>query len=110
MKDDIIEQMQAFYGGAIPGYIVKAGKTFLMVRLAQWDDKVYPTKITLTDVVEYYRTQANNLSSGIRSIAGFSGDWRHIDNVAKECLAWFKYVNVKQLRRQSRKVGLEPHR
>jgi len=108
MKNRRIELLQAFYGGEIPGYIVKAGKTFITVRLAQWDDEVYPTKITLADVVEYYRTQANNLSPGMRSIAGFTGDWRHIDNVAKECLAWFKYVSVEQLRRQSRKVGLEP--
>lgn len=105
------ELLEEFYGYEVPGYIVKAGKTFITIRVSGLDvdiDDAKPIKITIDDVVEYYRTQASYLSSGMRMIAGHYGDWRQIDALAQECMAWFKHVNVAQLRRQSRKVGLEP--
>jgi hypothetical protein len=31
--------------------------------------------------------------SGCRTLAGITGDWSPIDQLARECLAWFKFVN-----------------
>lgn len=84
------------------------GKTFTTVRIASWDDTVKDVKITVQDVVEYYRTQACNITSGIRMIAGEAGDWRPIDNIARYCLEYFKGTCIDTLRREARKAGLEP--
>lgn len=109
MNSRMLELLDTFYDGEIPGYIVTAGKTYITLLLAQWEgDCAKPVKIRIADVIEYYRSQANNIVSGCRTIAGFTGDWRHVDNIAKECLGWFKYVNVEELRRAGCKVGLEP--
>ena len=89
-------------------FVVTAGKSFLTVRAANVFGEPTTLKITLTDVAEFYSTQANNISSGIRTLAGLSGDWRPISQLAEMALSWFKTVNVEGMRRAARKVGLVP--
>lgn len=64
--------------------------------------------ITLADVAEYYATEAPNITSGCRTLAGLTGDWRQIDGLASLALGWFKRVNVEGMRRAARRLGLEP--
>ena len=89
-------------------FVLRAGKSFLTVRAT--DDFGEPTslQITLTDVAEFYATQANNITSGIRTLAGLQGDWRPISQLAELALNWFKTVNIEGMRRAARKVGLVP--
>lgn len=89
-------------------FVERAGKSFLIVRTANVFGEPISLKITLDDVAEFYATQANNLSSGIRSLAGHHGDWRPISELAELALDWFRSVNVEGMRRAARKVGLEP--
>jgi hypothetical protein len=56
-------------------FVVRAGKSFLTVRATDVFGEPTTLKITLTDVAEFYSTQANNITSGIRTLAGLSGDW-----------------------------------
>jgi len=108
-KINIDEKLFDFYNGEIPQYICKARKSYITIRFGHdWDNSVKPRKITIDDIIEYYKTEAINISSGMRSIAGFGGDWRFIDNLAKECLEWFKFVNIEVLKRESKKQGLDP--
>jgi len=87
----------------------KAGKTYVIIRLAEdWQYPERKKKITIADVAAYFATQANNLSSGMRCIAGEYGDWRMIDHIAQDCLSYFKQVNVEGIRRAGRKLGLTP--
>lgn len=71
-------------------------------------------EITMKDVIEYYATQANNISSGMRVIGtlggnrGIAGDWRQIDAIANACLESFKILNIEGLRRDAAKQGLTP--
>lgn len=103
------DELFEFYGGEVPEYVKGAGKTFIVLVFGnEWNGDIKPRKITISDVVEYYRSQANNIVSGCRSLAGFVSDWRYVDAIAKECLEWFKFVNVEELRRESRKAGLVP--
>ena len=104
----IRELLDEFYDWDVPGYVAGAGKTFMKLRVQEWDGSSTTLKITLNDVVDYYRTQAPNLSSGMRTLAGYANDWRPIDKLAHECLEWFKYVNIQGLRTASRNAGLEP--
>ena len=90
------------------GFIERAGRTFLTVRTANVFGERISLKITLDDVAEFYETQANNPSSGIRSLAGHHGDWRPISELADLSLDWFRNVNVEGMRRAARRVGLEP--
>ena len=103
----IINPLEEFYGFEVPGYVKKAGKSYIDIVVDNFlgTEKLH---ITIQDVVRYYATQANNIVSGCRSLSGHTGDWRQIDNLAKECLEYFKYVNVETLRREGRKAGLEP--
>ncbi len=89
-------------------FVERAGKSFLVVRTANVFGEPVSLKITLADVAEFYRTQANNLSSGVRVLAGLAGDWRGISSLADIALDWFNSVNVEGMRRAARKVGLEP--
>lgn len=109
MKEDMHDMLEDFYGyDDIPGYIQDAGKTFITLRAG---DEIFgdrKVKITMEDVVDYYLTQAANITSGCRSLAGLTGDWRPIDMMARECLGWFRHVNIEGMRRAARKQGLVP--
>jgi hypothetical protein len=87
-------------------FVKRAGKTFLVVRVNDVFGEPATIKITPTNLAEFYRTQANNLSSGIRTLAGLPGDWRPISELANLALDWFKIVNVEGMRRAARRVGL----
>jgi len=107
MTKDTNEQLQEFYNSEIPAYISNAGKSFITIKTTTVLDEQINLKITIKDVITYYRVWARNISSGIRKIAGHTGDWRHIDNLAKECLEWFKLVNIDTLAKEGEKYGME---
>jgi len=90
------------------GFVKQAGKTFLVVKASDVFGEPTTIKITPASLAEFYATQANNLSSGIRTLANLSGDWRPISQLADLALDWFKNVNVEGMRRAARRVGLTP--
>ena len=50
--------------------------------------------VTLEDVVTYFRGDARNMLSGLRSIGTINGDWRPIDNLVDQLWnGYFKIVN-----------------
>ena len=90
-----------------PGF-ARTGKTFVDVQLAE--DWQYPERIKrirIGDVAAYFAHQSGSLS-GARTLAGIFGDWRMIDAIAQDVLEYFKQVNVEGMRREARKLGLEP--
>ena len=87
--------------------VVSASENSITVRVSNWDGTA-EEKVTLDDVVEYFATQACNITSGCRTLAGIDGDWRMIDAIAQDCLTWFKEVNVDALREKARARGMEP--
>lgn len=107
-KIQIFDQLEEFYNGEVPEYVVKAGKSFITIRISDWTEVSQDLKIRVEDVAEYYATQAPNIVSGCRTLAGFVSDWRPVDNLAKEALEWFKFVNVEAIRREGKKRGIEP--
>ena len=102
------ERLAAFYGGDIPGYILDAGETSITLHAGVNVFGDREVKITMDDVADYYRNQAGDATySGCRTLAGMAGDWRPIDMMARECLKWFKTVNIVGMRRAlKRKEGL----
>lgn len=90
------------------GFVERAGKTFLVIRCSGVFDQERVIRITPDEVAEFYSSQANNLSSGCRTLAGLTGDWRPISELAQACMDWFKQVNVAGMRRAARRLGLEP--
>jgi hypothetical protein len=100
-------KLNEFYNGEVPDYVRGAGKNFIVINAGSEWEGFKQHRITPKDVIAYYATQAPNISSGCRTLAGITGDWRPIDNLAKECLEWFKFVNADALRREGLKVGLE---
>jgi hypothetical protein len=107
MKKDMHEKLTAFYGGDIPGYILNAGKTFITLRAGSDVFGDRDVKITMDDVADYYLIEAANITSGCRTLAGITGDWRPIDMMARECLEWFTAVNITGMRRTVNKRGLK---
>lgn len=92
----------------VPDYLLNYGKSFITFRVSVYEGAPVKTlKITIKDVAKYYAFQANGMS-GIRTIAGFSTDWRHVDGIAKEALEYFKQVNVETLRKEAMKLGIKP--
>jgi len=100
-----LDKLEEFYGWDIPDYILEAGKRFIKIRVSDWRGE-QDLRITLKDVVDYYYHWARNITSGCRVIAGYAGDWRPVDRLVKECLEWFKFINIEALRREGRKYGL----
>lgn len=64
--------------------------------------------LTLDAVAVYYATQARNITSGCRTLAGMTGDWRYVDQLASMALEWFKRVNLKGMRAAARQHGITP--
>lgn len=54
-----------------------------IVTAPSWEG-MFMHRITRKDVDEYYREQAGNILSGLRTIGSIVGDWRMIDNIASE--------------------------
>ena len=108
MKAALKKLLDEFYGNEIPGYILDAGKTFLKIRTDEVDAILQEAEITIRDVVIYYARDAKDINSGCRTLARITGDWRPIDQLAQECLEWFKFVNPDGLRREGLKLGLKP--
>src|ERR1700682_3980677 len=90
------------------GFVQRAGKTFLLVNASDALGEPRTIRITPENLADFYATQANNLTSGCRTLAGLTGDWRPISELANTALDWFKQVNGDAMRRAGRKVGLEP--
>lgn len=92
-----------------PEYILNVGNNFIVINIGDTiSGKPKRLKVTMNDIAQYYLTQANNIVSGMRSLAGHYGDWRPIDYLAKECLEYFKLVNKDGLRKVCKKAGLNP--
>ena len=101
-RADFWELAEEFYE-EIPEYVVWPGRTFITIMAGnEWQGDPKPLKVTIADAVRYYKSDARNITSGIRTLAGFSSDWRGIDQLAQECLAWFEFVNQDGLRRLAR--------
>lgn len=90
-------KLSELYGWDIPEYILEAGKSYIKIRVSDWRGE-QDLKITPKDVLEYYCKWADNITSGCRVIAGYAGDWRPVDRLVKECLEWFKLVNIEALK------------
>jgi len=69
--------LEKLYGGQIPDYIVSADRNQLTIMIADFQGSRDLT-ITPRDVAEYYAGQAGDVQSGLRTLAGHSGDWRQI--------------------------------
>ena len=105
---ELDEKLLDFYGLDVPKYIKGVGKSFITIMTGNdWEGDPSPLKITIKDIIKYYYSDARNISSGIRTLAGFSSDWRGIDRLASECLEWFKFVNREGLNREGKKYGME---
>jgi hypothetical protein len=89
-------------------FVKRAGKSLLVIRATNAFGEPEMVRITPANFAEFYATQAGNLLSGMRTLAGLSGDWRPISTLADLALNWFKNVNVQGMRRAARKVGLTP--
>jgi hypothetical protein len=89
-------------------FVKRGGKTFLILRCGDVFGDERTIRVTPDDVAEFYANQAGNLLSGCRTLAGLTGDWRPISELAQACLDWFKLVNVTGMRRAGRRLGLDP--
>ena len=65
------------------------------------------TRVTPQDVIEYYAHEARNMSSGCRTLAGITGDWRNMDECAKECLNIYKVLKRVELVKYAHKHNME---
>jgi len=66
------------------------------------------TRIGVEDVIQYYAYEAGNLSSGCRTLAGIIGDWRPVDELAKQCLEIYKVLKRDEMVKIARKFGMTP--
>lgn len=104
LTTDYTEEAKQIVGG----FVQRAGKTFLVLRCSDVFGDEQIIRVTPDEVAHFYATQANNLVSGCRTLAGLTGDWRPVSELAQAALDYFKQVNAEALRRAGRKVGLIP--
>lgn len=89
-------------------FVEKAQKAKLVVRCFTIFDEQTTVTISLDDLARYYAVEARNLSSGCRTLAGLTGDWRYIDGLASLALMWFRRVNENGMRTAARRHGIQP--
>jgi hypothetical protein len=108
ITDEMYDKIERMYNYDVPPYLTLHNKNKISITASQYEGAgAQNVVITPADVIEYYRSQAGILSSGIRTLAGFSTDWRMVDNMAKEALEIFKIINPEALRKEARKYGME---
>ena len=93
---------------AVGGFVQRAGKTFLVVRCGVGFGDERTIRVTPDDVAAFFATQARNLASGCRPLAGLTGDWHSILELAQACLDRFRSVNLIGTRRAARRRHLIP--
>ena len=107
IKFDAWRELTKFWDDNIPDYVDKVNKNLYTIKASTWEGgEAGLVKITPENLIEYYHTEARNITSGVRTLAGFSGDWRQVDGMAKEALEWFKLVNRPALVREGKKYGM----
>jgi hypothetical protein len=82
------------------GFVQRAGKSFLVIRASNVFGETETVKITPDNLAVFYATEARNLTSGMRTLAGLSGDCGPISELADLGLGWFKRVNIEGANRQ----------
>jgi len=105
LPEDMREQLQDLYGNEVPEYLDIVNKNRIRIKVEDWRGRRW-IEITPKDVIEYYDTQARNITSGVRNLAGHLGDWRNIDALAKESLEIFKITSRPELERLGKKRGM----
>ena len=93
---------------AIGPFVEEADESKLVITCLNVFDEETSLTITLDDVGRYYASEARNITSGCRTLAGLTGDWRYVDQLASLALDWFKRVNVKGMRAAAHQHGLQP--
>jgi len=96
-----------YYDGP-PEYLRRVTREKVIIKVDGGWQGVDEHTVTIVDVARYYAHEAGNLLSGCRKLGAIVGDWRPVDRLAEECLAIFKCVNLEEMRRASRKLGLVP--
>ena len=86
--------------------VQRAGKSFLVLRCGDVFGDERTIRVTPDDVAEFFATQARNLTSGCRTLAGLTGDWCSTSELAQACLDWFKCENIVGMRRAARRRHL----
>lgn len=100
------EELERYFD-EVPEWVHGAQKSSITICVGDIiTDEPQTLKITAADVAEYYDEQAGNISSGMRCIAGYHGDWRGIDHIAQMAWGWIKHINKPLLKRELRKRGL----
>lgn len=79
----------------------------IKIDISDFDGKKQLT-VTPEDVIDYYGTEARNISSGCRQLAGHYGDWRPIDELAQLCLDIYKILNKSALYKYCRYYNMTP--
>ena len=90
----------------LPDYMSMEGDT-LKVRVSDWRGEK-EIKVGMEEVADYYLHEAHNISSGCRTLAGHTGDWRPIDNLASECMYVYRELDLDKFRKVCMDKGLTP--
>jgi hypothetical protein len=96
MDSETLEQRYNQAGITFRGYTIH-------VHVSKKGSKV----VTPKDVIEYYAHEAGNMTSGCRTLAGITGDWRLIEDLARQCLEIYRLVKRKDLVKEAHKHNME---
>jgi len=99
------EKLEDLYGQEVPEYLDVVNKNLIKIKVSDWQGEK-TLNVTPADVIQYYDKEARNITSGARTLAGHTGDWRPIDAIAKESLEVFKVLNRNELERLGKKRGM----
>ena len=106
VTDEQWSQVDGLFGDGLPEYFTKVSKNSISVKVSDWSGSK-TIKVTPAEIVRYFHSDARNISSGIRTLGGWSGDWRPVDELAQEILAVYKIINRPALEREAKKYGME---
>ena len=91
--------------GEIPEYM-KLEEETLIIEVEDFEGR-RELRIGVDEVAKYYAEEAPNITSGCRTLAGYTGDWRNIDQLAGACLATFIHVCPEKMKEAGKRVGLK---
>ena len=100
------EQVDRMFDGNTPEYLNIVSRNLIKITISDWQGSK-EIFVKPKNIIDYYHTNAQNTTSGLRTLAGHSGDWRPINDMTNLLFEIFKIINLQALERENKKYGME---
>jgi len=98
------QKIEEFYDFDVPQYLQVITKYRVRITIEDFRGSS-KHDVTFKNVIDYFSN--GHGFSGLRQLGDVSGDWRQIDELARQCIEIFKILNPEKFMNGSRKIWID---